>query len=98
MLVVHIKRFKFENGQVVKINSSIQNLLEQVHIAGHRYQVSAVVCHEGHPTSGHYIAMVRDQSSQDLWWHCNDAIVTALQTAEACLKAEGGYLFFLRLM
>ena len=98
VLAVHIKRFKYDNGQVVKIYAGIKDPLEQVQISGRCYEVSAVVCHEGHPTSGHYIALVRDKTNKDLWWHCNDAIVTAAQTAEACLKAKEGYLFFLQLV
>ena len=47
ILVVHVKRFTYDQEKVVKISADIQDPLAQVHIARHCYQVTAVVCHNG---------------------------------------------------
>ena len=56
-----------------------------------------IVCHTGDPNnpSGHYITLLRDIGS-DMWWLCNDSIVTRVNRNVAVEEAKKGYIFFVK--
>ena len=89
LLVIHLARFIFENGQVSK-NQSQVGVPQVVHVATTNYKLVAVVKHRGSRHSGHYIAEVKSERG---WLVCNDAEVkqTVKQSIEWCSDA---YLLF----
>ena len=71
LLVIHLARFIFENGQVSK-NQSQVGVPQVVHVATTNYKLVAVVKHRGSRHSGHYIAEVKSERG---WLVCNDSEV-----------------------
>ena len=89
MLILHLARFCFENGQVSK-NESKVGVPENVVVATTRYRLLAVVKHKGSRHTGHYIAEIRSERG---WLLCNDARVERIekQSMEYCSDA---YILF----
>ena len=89
MLILHLARFCFEDGQVSK-NESKVGVPENVVVATTMYRLLAVVKHKGSRHTGHYIAEIRSERG---WLLCNDARVERIekQSMEYCSDA---YILF----
>ena len=89
MLIIHMKRFKFTDGRIEKINAEI-GIGQQIHLAGVQYSLSGIVKHEGTRESGHYVAVIRTGTG---WLEVNDEKVSATVLGDLhwCSKA---YLLF----
>ena len=76
MLVVHLKRFQFENGRVEKIEEKIGvPSAMRVGEKNTKYDLVGVVKHSGSRKSGHYVAEVKTSHTCFL---CNDANKTKI--------------------
>ena len=92
-----VKRFKSNRDRVDKLYTAIKDPLATIQVADKSYSVMGIVCHTGDPNkpSGHYITLLRDIGS-DMWWLCNDSIVTGVHRNVAVEEAKKGYIFFVK--
>ena len=55
VLIVHLKRFTFADGQMKKVDAAV-GVFRDLVLAGESYVLSAMVKHSGSKLSGHYVA------------------------------------------
>ena len=72
VLMINFKRFAFDRvtGRRTKIAWHIRFPMSYAPTTSTKYQLRAVVVHQGGYGGGHYVAYVR--GSDDRWWFCND--------------------------
>ena len=75
VLTVHLKRFKFANGQMEKVDVAV-GVFEKLLLAGETYMLSAMVKHSGSKLSGHYVANIL---TEDGWLLVDDHRVERTQ-------------------
>ncbi|CAD8183871.1 unnamed protein product [Paramecium octaurelia] len=99
ILIIHLKRFKFNSQFRAKIRSlvkyplqnlSFENLVCTKQTEKPTYDLYAVINHSGTLTSGHYTAYAKNRDDLH-WYHYNDALVTPVQQPESLNDA---YLLF----
>jgi len=102
ILVVHLKRFAYQNGYLEKIEDLVtfpvnsldlkRQLAKQIQVAGGgaEYDLYGVVNHMMYHTSGgHYTSYV---NIGDKWYACNDAAIQPLDKND--LISKDAYLLF----
>jgi ubiquitin carboxyl-terminal hydrolase 7 len=99
-LCVHLKRFEFNpnHGRMMKVGQFFEYpiTLDLSHFvdaaySGGKYQLSAVVVHDGTSGSGHYTCTVRLPAKQDKWIILNDKIASESMLSQVREETFGGY-------
>lgn len=105
-LVLHVKRFKLQNKQHVKMINSVSFPLTDLNLAAFasegcvipaedaRYDLYAVTNHSGSLTSGHYTAVCKLQSlgGRQSWYSFDDDTVTAVPPEK--VNSANAYMMF----
>jgi hypothetical protein len=96
-LLIHVKRFYYENGAQGKINDPIE-IEGRFQLPGHlvrsgenaAYSCDAVLVHQGGSgEAGHYVAYIK---RDNVWWYCSDARVLEVSAAEAEAAMKQSYI------
>ncbi|CAK94293.1 unnamed protein product (macronuclear) [Paramecium tetraurelia] len=99
ILIIHLKRFKFNSQFRAKIRSlvryplqnlSFENLVCTKQIEKPTYDLYAVINHSGTLTSGHYTAYAKNRDDLQ-WYHYNDSLVSPVSQPE---NQSDAYLLF----
>ena len=95
-LIIHLKRYLFDDGGWVKDMSLVKCAMEQLSFSvdlddevhcRKSYHLVASICHSGTLAAGHYTAHVlHKQDSQ--WLLCNDKAVLPIQSSEVDNKLQ----------
>jgi hypothetical protein len=87
VLVLHLKRFKFQNG-FSKLNHHVA-FTADLKVSGSLYLLTAVLVHSGHScNSGHYYAFVK----YDSWYRLDDSSVSKVD--EKTVLSQNAYILF----
>ena len=90
-LILYIKRFRTIANHIGKNKRWVSYPLEGFSVLGKLYDLHASVCHYGSRKEGHYIAFIR---SDDIWYKCNDSVVSTVSREVAADCNNDIYLLF----
>lgn len=92
-LGLHRTKYSRERGNLVKVNALVP-ITEQVVTDQGEYEVVGMVIHKGQATSGHYLALVKENGT---WVQYNDDQVSTMEW-QMCAKMfeQNGYMISLR--
>lgn len=97
-LIIQIKRFKYINNRILKVNGSI-DIPELIDLSKYyayknrygMYALYAGIVHKGSPTFGHYTAFCK---SNDFWWEYDDDTITQINPRHLKQLKENAYVLF----
>ena len=90
LLILHLVRFSFKDGQVHK-NESQVGVPETVVVACQKFRLVAVVKHKGSRHSGHYTAEIRYTGG---WLLCNDSQISKMRKPSMEWSPDAYLLFY----
>ena len=92
VLIIHLKRFKFNPGLGVteKVNTEIEYPATGLEIKDSKYDLHAVICHQGKCDEGHYYSYIKVRSH---WYLCDDQRVLKPKTP---IDGNAYILFYMR--
>ena len=94
-VIPYPKKFNLKNYMSAAIDKNSGAKASKTVLNDYIYDLYAVIVHEGSSThSGHYYSYVRGFERDNLWYKCNDSIVTKLDGIEAALNKQAYILFY----
>ena len=79
IMVLSLKRFKYNNYVKIKLSYSITYPLYDLEIKGVKYDLFGIIYHYGEISFGHYTSAVK---VGDSWYKCNDNLVRKVEENE----------------
>jgi len=97
-LIIHLKRFSFENGNSVKNNIIIDSPMtistKKIATIDRNYNLYAVIRHDGSINGGHYIAYTKNIINKE-WYKYDDSSIAHLKNPMSLLNiTKNGYILF----
>ena len=88
IIMVHLKRFKWTNGRLHKLNSLVECPMT-ITFASEDFDLIATISHVGSVNSGHYVAFGKREG---VWFKFNDEYVERCNDSE--IISRNSYLIF----